>query len=208
MSVAAEPIDRRTASGDDYAIELRDIVKRFPGVVANDGVNLKVRRGTIHAIVGENGAGKSTLMKTLYGAHQPDEGTILVDGDVQHFRSPAAAIRPRHRHGLPALHARRQLHGVGEHRPRQRARLARARSQRGARRRIRAFSSRYGLNVDPDELVVRPRRRREAACRDPQGALPRRRDPHPRRADRGARPPRGRRAVRLAARAHRAARRR
>jgi ABC-type uncharacterized transport system ATPase subunit len=44
------------------AIELRDIVKRFPGVVANDGVNLKVRRGTIHAIVGENGAGKSTLM--------------------------------------------------------------------------------------------------------------------------------------------------
>ena len=66
--------ERRAAPGESepYAIELRDIVKRFPGVVANDGVSLKVRRGTIHAIVGENGAGKSTLMKTLYGAHQPD----------------------------------------------------------------------------------------------------------------------------------------
>ena len=71
------------------AIELRDIVKRFPGVVANDGVNLTVRTGTVHAIVGENGAGKSTLMKTLYGAHRPDEGTIVVDGQERHFRSPA-----------------------------------------------------------------------------------------------------------------------
>src|ERR671912_2904971 len=74
------------------AIELRDIVKRFPGVVANDGVNLSVRPGTIHAIVGENGAGKSTLMKTLYGAHRPDEGTIVVEGEERHFRSPKDAI--------------------------------------------------------------------------------------------------------------------
>src|SRR6188768_1785404 len=74
------------------AIELRDIVKRFPGVVANDGVNVRVMRGTIHAIVGENGAGKSTLMKTLYGAHRPDEGTVVVDGTERHFRSPGDAI--------------------------------------------------------------------------------------------------------------------
>ncbi len=74
------------------AIELRDIVKRFPGVIANDGVNLTVRRGSLHAIVGENGAGKSTLMKTLYGAHRPDEGTIIVDGVELHFRSPKDAI--------------------------------------------------------------------------------------------------------------------
>ncbi len=74
------------------AIELRDIVKRFPGVVANNGVNLNVRSGTIHAIIGENGAGKSTLMKTLYGAHRPDEGTIRVNGFEQHFRSPKDAI--------------------------------------------------------------------------------------------------------------------
>ena len=56
------------------AIELRDIVKRFPGVVANDGVNVAVRAGTIHALIGENGAGKSTVMKILYGAQRPDEG--------------------------------------------------------------------------------------------------------------------------------------
>ena len=74
------------------AIELRDIVKRFPGVVANDGVDLTVRTGTVHAIVGENGAGKSTLMKTLYGAHRPDEGTVVVNGIERHFRSPADAI--------------------------------------------------------------------------------------------------------------------
>src|SRR4051794_20518292 len=74
------------------AIELRGIVKRFPGVVANDGVDLKVYPGTIHAIVGENGAGKSTLMKTLYGAHKPDEGEIILAGEHVSFRSPRDAI--------------------------------------------------------------------------------------------------------------------
>src|SRR5215216_2828994 len=74
------------------AIELRDIVKRFPGVVANDGVNLTVRGSTVHAIVGENGSGKSTLMKTLYGAHRPDSGTVQVNGQLQNFHSPRDAI--------------------------------------------------------------------------------------------------------------------
>jgi simple sugar transport system ATP-binding protein len=74
------------------AIELRDIVKRFPGVVANDGVNLKVEAGTIHALIGENGAGKSTVMKILYGAQPPDEGTIEVNGQQVHFKSPKDAI--------------------------------------------------------------------------------------------------------------------
>src|SRR4249919_2806016 len=81
-----------TPADGPIAIELRGIVKRFPGVVANDGVNLTVRAGTIHAIVGENGAGKSTLMKTLYGAHRPDEGTVTVDGVEQNFRTPRDAI--------------------------------------------------------------------------------------------------------------------
>ena len=81
-----------TTGGQTPAIELRDIVKRFPGVVANDGVNLTVMPGTIHAIVGENGAGKSTLMKILYGAQPADEGRILVGGIEQHFRSPRDAI--------------------------------------------------------------------------------------------------------------------
>ena len=76
----------------DFAVELRGITKTFPGVIANHDVNLSVRPGTIHAIVGENGAGKSTLMKTLYGMHQPDEGTITVDGTTRTFRSPTDAI--------------------------------------------------------------------------------------------------------------------
>ena len=74
------------------AVELKDITKRFPGVIANDGIQLKVERGEIHAVVGENGAGKSTLMKILYGMQQPDEGEILVDGEVTTFGSPREAI--------------------------------------------------------------------------------------------------------------------
>ena len=61
-------------------------------MIANNDVWLKVRPGTIHAIVGENGAGKSTLMKTLYGMHQPDAGTIRVNGQTVTFKSPSAAI--------------------------------------------------------------------------------------------------------------------
>ena len=79
-------------SNEDIAVELVGIEKRFPGVIANHDVSLTVRRGTIHAIVGENGAGKSTLMKTLYGMHQPEAGTITVNGVEQHFKSPSDAI--------------------------------------------------------------------------------------------------------------------
>lgn len=77
---------------DVLAVELRGITKRFPGVVANYDVDLAVRPGTIHAIVGENGAGKSTLMKTLYGMQQPDEGKIFVGGREIQFKSPTEAI--------------------------------------------------------------------------------------------------------------------
>ncbi|MDQ1624631.1 MAG: ral nucleoside transport system ATP-binding protein, partial [Actinomycetota bacterium] len=61
-------------------------------MVANRDVNIVIRRGQVHAIVGENGAGKSTLMNTLYGMHRPDEGTILVEGAPVTFQSPADAI--------------------------------------------------------------------------------------------------------------------
>jgi general nucleoside transport system ATP-binding protein len=76
----------------DLAVELSGIEKRFPGVIANHDVSLQIRRGTIHAIVGENGAGKSTLMKTLYGMHQPDAGAVRVNGVEQYFKSPSDAI--------------------------------------------------------------------------------------------------------------------
>lgn len=77
---------------DDLSIELRDITKRFPGVVANDHVNLAVRRGEIHAVVGENGAGKSTLMRILYGLYQPDSGTIQVNGQPVVIDTPRVAL--------------------------------------------------------------------------------------------------------------------
>ncbi len=79
-------------SSAPFAVVLEGIGKSFPGVRANYDIDLRVRAGTIHAIVGENGAGKSTLMKTLYGMHQPDEGTITVNGAEVHFKSPTDAI--------------------------------------------------------------------------------------------------------------------
>jgi general nucleoside transport system ATP-binding protein len=73
-------------------LELRDITKRFANVVANDGVSIKVRPGTIHAIVGENGAGKSTAMRIAYGFYAADGGDILVDGEVRRIATPHDAI--------------------------------------------------------------------------------------------------------------------
>ncbi len=76
-----------------YAIEMFDITKSWPGVVANDHVNLKVRRGEIHALVGENGAGKTTLMNILYGLIHPDSGQIAINGRITSISGPRDAIR-------------------------------------------------------------------------------------------------------------------
>ncbi|MFZ9381419.1 MAG: ATP-binding cassette domain-containing protein, partial [Ilumatobacteraceae bacterium] len=73
-------------------LELRGITKKFPGVVANDDVNLKLSTGEVLALIGENGAGKSTLMSILYGMYRPDGGTISLDGKEVTFNSPADAI--------------------------------------------------------------------------------------------------------------------
>ena len=77
---------------NEAIIELQGIVKKFPGVLANDHVDLDIRVGEIHAILGENGSGKSTLMSVLAGLYKPDEGKILVNGVEQKFRSPRDAI--------------------------------------------------------------------------------------------------------------------
>ncbi len=136
------------------AIELRGIVKRFPGVVANDGVDLTVRAGTVHAIVGENGAGKSTLMKTLYGAHRPDEGTIVVDGVEHQFHSPRQAIEAGigmvFQHFMLADNFTVWENVVLGDEPGSAMRL----DIRKARKQIGDLSALFGLDVPPDELVA------------------------------------------------------
>ncbi len=89
-----------TAARPIQQLELESITKRFPGVLACDGVSLSVRRGEPLALVGENGAGKSTLMNILAGLYQPDAGRILLDGEAVHFRTPASA----HQRGIGMVH--------------------------------------------------------------------------------------------------------
>ncbi len=74
------------------AVEMCGIIKRFGSLIANDHVDFAVYTGEVHALLGENGAGKTTLTKILYGLYQPDSGSIAVNGQPVHFRSPAAAI--------------------------------------------------------------------------------------------------------------------
>jgi general nucleoside transport system ATP-binding protein len=150
MVAPAAPIVSEQAT---YAVELRGITKRFPGVVANRDIDIAVRPGQIHAIVGENGAGKSTLMKTLYGMHKPDEGTISVNGREVHFSSPADAIAAGigmvHQHFMLADNLTVLENIVLGSEPTRGGRL----DTRTARARIKEISDSYGLGLDPDELV-------------------------------------------------------
>ncbi|HOH68714.1 MAG TPA: ATP-binding cassette domain-containing protein, partial [Bacilli bacterium] len=72
----------------DYIIEMLNITKEFPGIIANDDISLKLKKGEIHALLGENGAGKSTLMSVLFGLYQPEKGTIKKNGEVVHIKNP------------------------------------------------------------------------------------------------------------------------
>jgi simple sugar transport system ATP-binding protein len=159
-AIASEPAEDARAGGPgawdgepDIAVRVRGVVKRFPGVVANDGIDLTVRARSIHAIVGENGAGKSTLMKILYGMQSPDEGTIEVRGRQVHFKSPRDAIDL----GVGMVHQHFML--ADNLTVLENVVLGSEPSTRGvidfdrARGRINELSDLYGLDVDPDELV-------------------------------------------------------
>ena len=87
-------------SENENLLEMRDFVKEFPGVKALDHVSLCVKRGTVHALMGENGAGKSTLMKCLFGIYTADSGEILLDGEPVRFRNPREALL----HGVAMVH--------------------------------------------------------------------------------------------------------
>jgi general nucleoside transport system ATP-binding protein len=150
VSTPAAPVAESTALSPELAVRLRGIGKRFPGVIANDDVNIDVRRGTIHAIVGENGAGKSTLMKILYGVQPPDSGTIEINGEQVNLHSPSDAIKAGvgmvFQHFMLAdnftvlenvVLGAENLFGIG----------AKARAE------IMRISDAYGLGIEPDRLV-------------------------------------------------------
>jgi simple sugar transport system ATP-binding protein len=134
-------------------IELVGVTKRFPGVVANDDVTFRVMPAEIHALVGENGAGKSTLMKSLYGMHRPDAGEIRMGGVPVHFRSPkdaiAAGIGMVHQHFMLADNFTVLENIVLGSEPTRGPVL----DLRAARAEINDLGRRYGLTVDPDQLV-------------------------------------------------------
>jgi ABC-type uncharacterized transport system ATPase subunit len=136
------------------ALEMRAITKRYPGVVANDGITLEVRPGEIHALLGENGAGKSTLMNILYGLATPDEGDILLDGTTVHIAGPSDAIA----RGISMVHQHFMLIPVltvaenillGEETMANPVFLDR----KEAHRRIVELGQRFGFEIDPETKV-------------------------------------------------------
>jgi general nucleoside transport system ATP-binding protein len=138
------------------ALEMRGIVKRYPGVIANDGIDLDLRPGEIHALLGENGAGKTTLMNILYGLATPDEGEIRINGEPVVIRDPADAI---HR-GIGMVHQHFMLVPVlsvadnillGAETMANPIFLDR----QEARRRILELGSRFGFEIAPDVPVER-----------------------------------------------------
>ena len=139
---------------DEVVLELRGITKRFPGIVANDHVDFELRRGEVHALLGENGAGKSTLMNILYGLYSADEGEILLRGKPVGFGSAREAIRS----GIGMVHQHFMLipvMSVAEN-----IILATEPTQAGvfldygaAAKRVEELSRAFGLALDPDEKI-------------------------------------------------------
>jgi ABC-type uncharacterized transport system ATPase subunit len=137
---------------EERVLEMRGIRKEFPGVIANDDVSFDVRRGEVHALLGENGAGKSTLMNILYGLYRPDAGEILLDGKPVSFNSARDAIHA----GIGMVHQHFMLIPVmtvaenivlGQEPP------GILLDEKAAQQHVRELSQQYGLIVEPRALV-------------------------------------------------------
>lgn len=138
---------------ENLALEIRNVTKRFPGVIANDNVNFDLRKGEIHALLGENGAGKSTLMNVVYGLYAPDEGEFLINGKHVEINGPHDAIN----YGIGMVHQHFMLvpvFSVTENM------ILGSEVTKGAsldlkraRKEILEISEAYGLEVDPDAIV-------------------------------------------------------
>lgn len=136
-----------------YVIEMRNITKEFPGIIANDNITLQLKKGEIHALLGENGAGKSTLMSVLFGLYKPEKGEILKDGKVVDIKDPndanALGIGMVHQH-FKLVEVFSVLDNIilGVE-PSKLGFL----KKKQAREKVMRLSEAYGLNVDPDALV-------------------------------------------------------
>ena len=136
-----------------YAIEMLNITKKFPGIIANDNITLQLRRGEIHALLGENGAGKSTLMSVLFGLYQPEGGTIRKDGKEVSIKNPndanALGIGMVHQH-FKLVECFSVLDNIimGVE-PVKNGFL----QKKEAREKVLAISEKYGLHVDPDAII-------------------------------------------------------
>ena len=138
----------------EYAIQMKGITKTFPGIIANDNVNLDVRTNEVHAILGENGAGKSTLMSVLFGAYEADSGEIFIKGRKVDIKSPNVATEL----GIGMVHQHFKLvhnYTVTENivlgrEPRNKFGIL---SLKAAEKKVSELSDRYGLSVDPNAKI-------------------------------------------------------
>lgn len=146
-------MDEKLVHESPYIIEMRNITKIFPGIIANDNITLQLKKGEIHALLGENGAGKSTLMSVLFGLYQPEEGQIYKNGKPVQINNPNDAndlgIGMVHQH-FKLVQVFTVLENIilGV----ETTKLGFI-SKKEARKKVVALSKSYGLNVDPDALV-------------------------------------------------------
>ena len=150
---AKEVVKQAPEKQEDYVIEMLNITKRFPGIIANDNITLQLKRGEIHALLGENGAGKSTLMSVLFGLYQPEEGVIKKDGQVVQIRNPndatALHIGMVHQH-FKLVECFSVLDNIilGDETTKMGVL-----QKNEARAKVVALSEKYGLKIDPDAII-------------------------------------------------------